>query len=81
MAMLKLVCDQQVGSLMEVRVNDADYDPKEWTNFRQMDLSEKDPFLDDCGTFVRRIHNFRHRRPVRMPRLMAVDLQLDLGTL
>lgn len=81
MGMLKLVCDQQAGSLMEVRVNDSDFNPKEWSNFRQMDLSEKDPYLDDCGTFVRRVHNFRHRWPVRMPRLMAVDLQLDLGTL
>lgn len=81
MAMLKLVCDQQVGSELEVRVNDEDYKPTAWTNFRKMDLSQADPYLDDCGTFIRRVHHFHHAKPVRMPRIMAVDLQLDLGTL
>lgn len=81
MGMLKIVGDQQPGSILNVRVNDNDYDPKSWRNFRRLDMSRKDPALDNCGTFVRRAHNFRHRCPVRMPRIQAVEMQLDLGTL
>lgn len=78
---LEMISDQQVGSRLAVRVNDYDYDPKRWSNWRYMDLSKKRPYLDDCGTFVRRVHNFRHRSPVRMPRIQAMELQLLLGTL
>lgn len=80
MGMLKLVSDQTAGAFLKVRVNDHDYNPQKWTNFRQMDLSQKDPYLTDCGTFVRRVHNFRYKSAVRMPRIQAMELQLDLGT-
>jgi len=81
MKVLKIICDQQAGSELLVRVNDHDYKATAWTNFRKIDLSRNDPALTDCGTFVCRAYNFRHRLPVRMPRIQAVDLQLDLGTL
>lgn len=81
MTMLRLIADQQPGSIIQVRTNDSDYDAKRWTNFRRMDMSRKNPELPDCGTFVRRVHNFRHRCPVRMPRIVAAEVQLDLGTL
>lgn len=81
MNLLEVVADQQVGSVLQVRWNDYDFDPTRWTNFRRLDMNQKRPFLTDLGTFVRRTHNFRHRLPVRMPRLSAVEMQLDLGTL
>lgn len=81
MNMLKIVGDQQPGSILQVRVNDFDYNPKHWTNFRTFNMAQKDPWIDNCGTFVRRIHNFRHRCAVRMPRIQAVEMQIDLGTL
>jgi len=81
LSQLRLVSDQQVGSTLDVRVNDHDYNPKKWTNYRQLDLSKKNPTLDNCGTFVRRVHNFRHKKPIRMPRIQAVELQMDLGVL
>lgn len=81
MKIMKIVADQQVGSELLVRVNDHDFDPKKWTNFRRLDLGKRNPMLTDCGTFVRRIHNFRHRSPVRMPRIQAVEMQIDICSL
>jgi len=78
---LEIISDQQAGSVLEVRVNDHDFDPKRWSNWRRFDLSKKRPYIDDCGTFVRRVHNFRHKKPVRMPRIQAMELQILLGTL
>jgi hypothetical protein len=80
-SILKLIGDQQVGSWIQVRVNDHDFDAKKWTNFRTFDMSRSEPQLDNWGTFVRRSHNFRHSLPVRMPRLQAVEPQIDIGTL
>lgn len=79
MNMLEIVSDQQAGSLMQVRWNDSDYDPLKWSGWRTIDLSQKRAFTTDLGTFSRRAHNFRHRGRVRMPRLRAVEMQLDIG--
>ena len=81
LSMLEVVSDQQAGSELLVRVNDQDYSPTAWSNWRKFDLSMKRPFITDCGTFVRRVHHFRHRKPVRMPRIQAMEMQVDLGTL
>ena len=79
--MLEIICDRVVGATMQVRVNDADYLATKWTNFRDVDLGQSRPQLTDMGTFSRRAHNFRYKSAVRMPRVQAVDLQLDIGTL
>jgi hypothetical protein len=81
MTVLEVISDQKVGSELLIRVNDHDFDPKMWSNFRKVDLSQRRPFLTDCGTFVRRVHHLRHQKPVRMPRLQAIEMQIDLGTL
>lgn len=81
MKMLTLVTDQKAGSKLKVRVNDSDYKSTAWTNWRTFDLSQKNPFLADCGTFIRRVHHFRHQEPVKMPRIQAMEMQLDIGTL
>jgi hypothetical protein len=81
LTLLEVVSDQQAGSELLVRVNDQDYDAAKWSGFRRLDLSRKRPFITDCGTFVRRVHHFRHQKPVRMPRIQAVEMQLLLGTL
>ncbi len=78
---LELVCDQKQGAEMQVRSNDNDYDSKSWTNFRTLDLSKKRPTITDCGSFRRRAYNFRYMKPVRMPRVQAVELDMELGTL
>ena len=77
---LDFIADKQAGSTLMVRVNDYDYDPAKWSNFRQVDLSENNPRLTGCGSFKRRAHNLRHRSNTQM-RLQAIELQLDIGTL
>lgn len=81
MNLLQPVCDQKEGSILQVRVNDHDYNPAKWSNFRSIDLSMQNPILTGMGTFIRRAHHFRHARPTRMPRIQAMDMQIDLGTL
>lgn len=78
--MMEFVADQTVGSVLQVRKNDNDYDESRWSNFRTVDLNSKKPILTGCGTFSRRAYNFRHRCNTRL-RIKAVELQVDLGTL
>lgn len=74
-------CDRAKSELL-VRCNDYDYDSTKWSNFRRLNLDANRPGLTDCGSFVRRAYHFRHQKPgVRMPRVKAVDLQIDVGTL
>jgi hypothetical protein len=77
---MRFVGDQNVGSTLQVRANDNDYDATKWTNFRQVDLSQQNPQLRNCGTFYRRAYHFRHQSNTPF-RLKAIDLQLDVGTL
>jgi hypothetical protein len=72
--------DQTSGSNLYVRVNDKDYDPTGWTNFRVVDMGQKRPMLYNCGTFYRRAWHLRHMAPTPF-RIKWVDLQMDLGTL
>ena len=80
MTMMEFIGDQTQGSAFRVRVNDSDYDPTKWTNFRLVDMSVKKPILINCGTFMRRATHIRHQCNTRM-RLQGVELQLDIGTL
>jgi hypothetical protein len=79
--MLTFVGDQVQGATLQVRCNDFDYDSKKWTNFRRVDMAKKLPFLPSCGTFTRRAYHLRYTQPVRMPRIQALDMQVDLGAL
>lgn len=81
LGLLEVIGDQQVGSTLQVRYNDADYNPAKWSNFRTFDMGQKRPFITSCGTFTRRVHNFRHRCNVKMPRIQAMEMQIDIGTL
>lgn len=78
--MMFFVADQVAGSTLQVRSNDFDYDTTKWTNFRDVDLGQKQPQLDNNGTFKRRAYNFHHACPTAF-RLQAVDLALDLCTI
>ena len=80
MNLMKFVADQTQGSILQVRCNDNDYDSKKWTNFRKVDLGIRDPYLQNCGTFRRRAHHFRHQSNTRL-RIQAIELQMDLGVL
>lgn len=75
---LTFVSDRYPGSVLQVRNNDRDYEVKAWTNFRPVDLNALEPQLNNCGTFYRRAYHFRHACATPL-RIMAVELQLDLG--
>src|SRR5690606_24265742 len=81
MNMLTIISDQTAGAKLQVRVNDKDYDPKGWTNWRSFDLSQRNPWISGCGTFTRRVHHFRYKSAVKMPRIQGVEMQLDIGSL
>lgn len=78
--MMEFVGDQVANSVLQVRVNDSDYDPTKWTQYRQVDMSVVKSVLPNCGTFRRRATHIRHQAPTRM-RLQAIELQVDIGTL
>jgi len=77
---LEIIADQVAGSMLQIRNNDDDYNAKAWTNFRTVDLSSKNPYLLNCGTFYKRALNLRHQSHTKM-RLQAAEMQVDLGTL
>ena len=78
--LMEFIGDQTPGSILQVRVNDADYAPDKWSTFRYVDMSVKKPMLVNCGTFMRRVIHIRHQAVTRL-RLQAIELQIDLGTL
>lgn len=78
---LEVVGDQVAGSEIMVRHNDFDYDSTRWSNWRKLDMSKRRPFLDGEGSYDRRVYHFRHQKPVRMPRLQAVEMRIELGTI
>jgi hypothetical protein len=75
---MRFNCDQKSGSKLLVRHSDDDY--QTWTNFREVNLSNKRPILTDCGTFYRRAWHFRHYANTPL-RIKSIDLQMDIGTL
>lgn len=70
--------NQASGSFLQVRHSDDDY--QTWSGFRQVDLGQRKPSLENCGTFKRRAYNFRHTSNTRF-RVKAVDLQMEIGSL
>lgn len=71
--------DRVVGSELQIRHNDFDYDPKKWSPFRRMDLGQERPFIRDEGTFYKRAYHLRHFKNTAF-RCKSLDLQLSLGT-
>lgn len=78
--LLEFVGDRTEGSVLQVRYNDADYDPTRWSSFRRVNMALEKPILENNGTFVRRAYHIRHQCSTRL-RLRATEMQLDLGTL
>ena len=78
--MMYFSSDKVGGSKMLARYNDEDFSPSGWSNFREIDLNQTHPYLDQDGSFTRRAYHFRHYS--RLPfRIKSADLQMDLGTL
>ena len=64
---------QDVGSILQIRWSDDDY--RTWSSYRQLDLGQKKPRLDNTGTFRRGALNLRHQSHTRF-RIRAVDFQI-----
>lgn len=80
LSLMRVVADQQAGSVLRLRKNDHDYDATRWSGWRSFDLSQKRPIITECGTFDKRAFNFRHQSNTPL-RIKAVDLQIELGVL
>lgn len=70
--------DQVPGSFLDVRCTDDDY--QSWSNWRQVDLSQKRPILTGNGTTRARAYHLRHQSPTPF-RLRQVQLHVQEGTL
>jgi hypothetical protein len=77
---LYVTADQEPGSILKLRVSDDNQLGNSWTNFRELDLSTRRPWLDNCGTFVKRQFHFRHSSPTPC-RLSAVELVILPGVI
>lgn len=75
---MNFYADRVPGSLMTVQWSDDDY--QSWSQPRTLDLSQQYPRLSNCGTFRQRAFKFTVNNNLWF-RLMAVDLQFDVGTL
>lgn len=78
--LLRFHADQTPGSILNVRYNDNDYAPGEWSNFRNVDLSQKRPYIDNEGSFYRRAYHLRHLCNTAF-RIKSGSLLLGVGTL
>lgn len=69
-------CSQVVGSVLQVRHSDDDY--QTWSQFRTVPLNQKKPQLQNEGTFKRRAYNLRHESPTSF-RIKSADFQMAIG--
>lgn len=78
--LLKFNADMYSGSVLNVRYNDNDFDDESWSNFRNIDLDQERPFIDNEGSFYRRAYHLRHlcNTPLR---IKSGDLSISIGSL
>ncbi len=75
---VKVIADQQTGSTLQMRYSDDDY--QTWSDFKDLDLSQKEPFVEDLGTANRRAFHFKHSSPTNF-RMSGVKMRVDICTL
>lgn len=78
--LLRFHSDKTPGSILNVRYNDDDYEQFQWSNFRNVDLNQRRPYIDNEGSFYRRAYHFRHLCNTDF-RIKSGSLLLGLGTL
>lgn len=74
-----VIADQESEGTLEVRINDQDQAPTEWSPWREFDLAHPRPAIWQCGSFTKRWFHFRHVSG--RCRLTAVELDLLPGSL
>jgi hypothetical protein len=78
LSQMRVNADQTPGSYLKVRYSDNDY--KSWTNFREINLGQSRPLMNDEGSFYRRAYHLRHYSNTGL-RIRSLDLQMDIGQL
>jgi hypothetical protein len=78
LSQMRFDTDQQPQSKLYIRSSDDDY--QTWNSYREVDLNQQTPIINDEGSFYRRAYNFHHYANTKL-RIRAVDLQMDIGTL
>ena len=80
LSQMRFNADQTPGSVLQVRSSDDDY--QTWSQFRNVDLSQKPEncILNDEGSFYRRAYHFRQQCNTGF-RIRSVDLQMDRGVM
>lgn len=76
---MKFIADNQPGNVLQVRVSDDDY--HSFSNFRTVDCGLNDPYLDNCGTFRRRVWHIRQAMPYGGRIIKAIELEAEVGDL
>ena len=74
---LYVLGDQTDGSSLAIRTSDDDY--QTWSAADTVDMSLKQPFLPNQGSFSRRAYWLRHSAATPM-RICALEHQVDIGT-
>lgn len=75
---MRVVGDMKAGNTLQIRVSDDDY--QTFSNFRAVDMGQRDPFLTACGTFRRRIWHVRHTAPIPGRLVMVLEPEIETGT-
>lgn len=75
---LRVVADQQPGSVLSVKYSDNDY--QTWSTFRDVMLSYNNPTLVNLGTFRKRAFHLQHKNNTPL-RIRALEGSFDLGVL
>lgn len=70
--------DMIPGGILQARFSDDDY--QTWSQFRDVNLANRLPRLNDNGSFIRRAYHLRHKQATSF-RIRAMNMQLDIGTL
>lgn len=76
---LRVVGDVYPGNVLQIRFSDNDFST--WSNFRNVDLGQPDPYLTNCGTFHRRVFHVRQNTSFGGRIVQALEPELEIGDL
>lgn len=76
---MRIIGDVYPGNVLQIRVSDDDF--SSWSQFRNVDMSQADPYLINCGTFHRRVWHIRNNTSVPGRIVQAIEPEIEIGDL
>jgi hypothetical protein len=76
---MRVVGDVFPGNVLQIRVSDDDFTT--WSGFRGVDMGTIDPYLDNCGTFKRRVWHIRQACNTTGRIIQALEPEIEVGDL